>query len=198
MLHRLAAIDVMIAVDVLCRDHARVVCPQMYSERELKRNALRVEVPPNPAGHGGGTVAVIPDAWFQLSVGGSAPFSIALELDRSTEDQKVWRSKVAAYTVWAIGPYEKAFETDNLTIAVVCPDESRRTQLIDWTMRELRARNLADMGKLFLFTAASPVDVPAEKFFFGKVWRQADTRAEVRLVDVPPVKEERGVVFQTV
>jgi hypothetical protein len=40
----------------------------MYSERELKRNALRVAVPPNAAGHGGGTVAVISDAWFQLDV----------------------------------------------------------------------------------------------------------------------------------
>src|SRR5688572_27143940 len=35
MLHRLAAIDVMIAADRLCRDVPQVTCPQMLSEREL-------------------------------------------------------------------------------------------------------------------------------------------------------------------
>src|SRR5215211_209982 len=45
MAHRLAAIDVMIAADRLCADNASITCPRMLSERELKRNALRVRVP---------------------------------------------------------------------------------------------------------------------------------------------------------
>src|SRR4051794_13863480 len=84
MMHRLAAIDVMIAADLLCRE-SNVVCLQMLSERELKRNALRVEVPAGPHGEGSREVAVIPDAWFQLSVNGAPPSSIAVELDRATE-----------------------------------------------------------------------------------------------------------------
>lgn len=199
MTHRLAAIDVMIAVDALCRDHP-VVCPQMLSERELKRGALRVEVPPSAQNSSEGTrqVAVIPDAWFQLSVAGSDPFSIALELDRATEDQTVWRQKVAAYAVWAEGPYQEVFETDNLTIAVACPDETRRAVLIDWTRKELKARELGSVAELFVFTATSPVTVTPQRFFFGNVWRVADTGKAVSLLHAPPREEQRGVVYQTV
>ena len=97
MIHRLAVIDVMIAADMLCNANESITCPRMLSERELKRNALRVQVPSS----GGGQrrdVAVIPDAWFQLAHGNGTPYSIAVELDRGTEDQKVWRQKIAAYT----------------------------------------------------------------------------------------------------
>ena len=139
---------------------------------------------------------MIPDAWFQLSYRNQDAYSIALELDRATEDQKVWRQKVAAYIVWAQGPYEEAFETDNVTVAVVCPDERRVGQLIDWTMRELTARRTRELAQLFLFTAASPVVSP-QRFFLGGVWYQADTGEAVSLVDFMPQTGESGVVFKT-
>src|SRR3954451_17485500 len=201
MKHRLAAVDVLIAASMLCRDMPEVSCSHMLTERELKQGAIRVEVP--PLEHGGDTgprrVAVIPDAWFQLSINDGPAISIALELDRATEDQKVWREKVAAYTVWSEGPYQDRFETDNLTIAVVCPDERRRATLMDWTMRELKARHLEEYGQLFLFTATSPVTASSARFFFGKVWRQADSGRAINLIDPPSQRDiEEGVVFQTV
>jgi hypothetical protein len=200
MLHRLAAIDVMITAERLCWDVAELSCPRMLSERELKRGAVRVDVPPGRGSDSDGPrkVAVIPDAWFQLSVNNDPPYSIAVELDRGTEDQKVWRQKVAAYAVWANGPYQDAFETDNLTIAVVCPTAKRRTELMDWAMRELKARELDEFGQLFLFTETSPIDVSPSRFFFGKLWRQVDSEGPIRLID-PPVSStnEKGVVFQT-
>src|SRR4051794_8364698 len=175
MKHRLAAVDVLIAASMLCRDMPDISCPQMFTERELKQGALRVEVPPLEHGSDSGPrrVAVIPDGWFQLSINGGPAISIALELDRATEDQKVWREKVAAYTVWSEGPYQDRFETDNLTIAVVCPDERRRAILLDWTMRELKARYAEEFAELFLFTASSPVETSPKRFFFSKVWREA-------------------------
>ena len=201
MLHRLAAIDVMITAERLCWDVPQVSCPRMLSERELKRGAVRVEVPASRKDNSDGPrkVAVIPDAWFQLSINDNPPMSIALELDRATEDQKVWRQKVAAYAVWANGPYQDAFEADNLTIAVVCPNERRRAVLMEWTMKELKSRSLEEYAQLFLFTATSPVTVSPTRFFFSKVWRQADSHLPVRLIDPPvPPTSERGVVFQTV
>jgi hypothetical protein len=201
MLHRLATIDVMITAERLCWDVPQLSCPQMLSERELKRGAVRVEVPPSRQSNTDGPrkVAVIPDAWFQLSLNDGPPVSIALELDRATEDQKVWRGKVAAYAVWAGGPYKAAFETDNLTIAVVCPNERRRAELMDWTMRELKAREIEEYAQLFLFTATSPVEVSPARFFFGKVWRQADSSGVISLVNVPGrAGNEEGVVFQSV
>ena len=201
MAHRLAAIDVMIAAERLSRDVPGLACPQMLSERELKRGAVRVDVPPRRHSNADGPrkVAVIPDAWFQLSINAEVPVSIALELDRGTEDQKVWREKVAAYVVWAGGPYKEAYETDNLTIAIVCPDDRRRTVLIDWTTRELRDRESEEYGELFLFTATSPVEVSPVRFFFDKLWRQAGFAEAISLFDHPAsgVKEE-GVVYQIV
>jgi hypothetical protein len=195
MMHRLAAIDVMIAADVLCNARDSITCPQILSERELKHNAHRVQVPSLVGGEVR-TVAVIPDAWFQLKYRNLSPYSIALELDRGTEDQKVWRHKVAAYVAWAEGPYEEGFETDNLTVAVVCPDGQRVGQLMDWTMRELSARGYQASAQLFLFTSASPVLDP-QGFFLDQVWCQADTGEAVSLVDFPPTARESGVVFQT-
>jgi Replication-relaxation len=195
MAHRLAAIDVMIAADRLCAENPSITCPRMLSERELKRNAVRVQVS-SLNGDQVREVAVIPDAWFQLAYKNDNPYSIAIELDRSTEDQKVWRQKIAAYVVWAQEPYIKAFQTDNVTVAVVCPDSKRVGQLIDWTMRELRVRRTRKYGQLFLFTSESPVVSP-ERFFLGQVWYQADTGEAVSLVDFPPAVGESGVVFQT-
>jgi Replication-relaxation len=195
MTHRLAAIDVMIAADLLCAQDPSITCPRMLSERELKRDALRVQVPSLMSGqiH---DVAVIPDAWFQLEHESSRTFSIALELDRGTEDQKVWRAKIAAYLAWATGPYMQAFETDNITVAVVCSDHRRVGQLIDWTMREITARRSEKLAELFLFTDASPVKTPVQTFFSGHIWFQADTGEVVSLLDFPMTTSESGVVFQ--
>ena len=190
MRHRLAAIDVLIAADSLCRNSA-VTCPRLLIERYLRRAALRVEL-----GTGGAVrrVAVIPDGWFQLQPGNHPPISIALELDRATEDQQVWRRKIAAYVVWAHGPYRRAFGTDNLTVAVVVPTDTRRDQLRLWTMRELTTRGAPDLADIFLFTAASPVATPATDFFFGAFWYVPHQAHPVRVLDLP--QQRPGEVFR--
>jgi len=187
MEHRLAAIDVMIAVDCLCRDYP-VSCPRMLSERELKHDAVRVDVPQGERSATNITrrVAVIPDAWFQLSVGSQPPVSIALELDRGTEDQLAWRRKVAALALWAEGPYRDAFATDNLTIAVVTPNETRRDTLAGWTLRELEERALSHLADIFLFTAESPVTTTPLLFFFDPHWYLPHEEEPISLLDTPP------------
>src|SRR4051794_23641452 len=198
MTHRLATIDVMIAADMLCQETS-VVCPRMMSERELKHGALQVAVPPGPHSLTPETrkVAVIPDAWFQLSVSGGEPHSIAIELDRNTEEQKVWREKVAAYAYWVNGPYQEAFETDNLTIATVCLTDTRVQQLANWTLKELRSRNLEELAELFLFTAASPVITAPLDFFSGFLWRSVSNQP-LSLLDTPAQRhQESGVLFRS-
>jgi hypothetical protein len=188
MYHRLAAIDVLIAADSLCRDYA-VTCSRLLTERVLRRTAVKVEL---------GTtnrhkVAVIPDGWFQLGVDGSPPISIALELDRATEDQKAWRQKVAAYAAWADGPYREAFETDNLTVAVVTPTQRRCDQLRDWTLRELTRLKTAGLADIFLVTAESPVSTRPIDFFFGHLWYLPREAQPVSLLDPPETRP--GEVF---
>jgi hypothetical protein len=193
MIHRLAAVDVLLAVDSLCRDYD-VICPQLWTERELRRAPVKIEL---GRGEGIRHVAVIPDGWFQLSVGTHSAVSIALELDRCTEDQKAWRQKVAAYAVWAQGPYREAFDTDNLTVAVVTVTKTRREQLRDWTLRELLKRKAPELADIFLITAASPVRTPANEFFFGRQWYLPDQAHPVSLLE-QPVAADREVFYRSV
>jgi hypothetical protein len=187
--HTLASIDVLIAAKNLCREYPVVSCPRLIGERELKHNPSRVDVPAAP-GSGGQVrrnVAVIPDGWFQLAVGSEPPDSIALELDRGTEDQKAWRRKVAALVTWANGPYREAFETDNITIAVVAPNPTRRDQLREWTARELAHRDLVSDGQIFLFTSADPVETSPSSFFLGSCWYLPRSASPLPLLDVSEV-----------
>jgi hypothetical protein len=193
MQHTLEAIDVLISAACLCRDH-EVTSPRMLAERELKRGALRVEVPasskhPLDAKQ---TATVIPDGWFELQVHDGPTISIALELDRGTEVQRAWRQKVAALAMWAVGPYKEAFETDNLTIAVACPDEKRRDELAGWTLAELTDRRL-NLTDIFLFTAAQPAVVTPREFFFAPCWRSAGSEELLSLLD-PPAESGVGTI----
>jgi hypothetical protein len=186
MQHTLASVDVLITAEALSKQKQYVVeCLRLYCERELKRAPLKVDVPPAPnsANPESRRVTVIPDGWFELKVGHGAPRSIALELDRGTEEQKFWRRKVAALVTWANGPYRQAFETDNITIAVVAPSDARRDQLREWTARELTNRGISSDGDIFLFTSADPVQTPASAFFFSPCWYLPGEQSPMGLLD---------------
>lgn len=187
--HTLQTIDILIAAHSLCRQY-KVTCPDMLSERELKHQVVRVKIPGSFNGQSEKSVAVIPDAWFQLKVKGSPTVSIALELDRGTEEQKRWKAKVTALAYWAMGPYREAFNTDNLTIAVVAPSAFRRDKLRYWTATELEKRNLEQLLQVFIFTDVSPVEKNPYEFFFNPVWFLSKAMEPVSLLDQPSGLEE--------
>jgi hypothetical protein len=189
MEHTLAAIDVLVAADSLCREYP-VACPRLLTERALKAARVYVDLPiaDDQLGRTRRT-AVIPDAWFQLSVIGRPPYSIALELDRATEEKKAWRRKVQALALWMEGPYRKSFEADNLTIAVVTPHELRRDALRTWTLHELEQQGTRELADYFMFTAASPVSSTPAEFFFGGVWHLPNEDQAVSLLPVPAQRE---------
>lgn len=197
MKHTLQTIDVLISALQLCRN-SDVVCYRMLLERELKKMAVRVAItsPDNPTATAKETTA-IPDAWFQLRVGSNSTFSVALELDRGTEDQKRWRHKIAVLASWANGPYKEAFETDNLTIAVVTPSEVRLEQLRHWTMQELVHRSIERLSDIFLFTDASPISTTPTDFYFGKFWLTAHNNNPISLLDFP-YKSHRKILYDGV
>ncbi|WP_079054014.1 replication-relaxation family protein [Streptomyces graminilatus] len=186
MEHTLAAVDVLVAAERLCQDFL-VSMPRLLTERQLKRRPVRVQP---PAGRPGAPpMAVIPDAWFELTTTDD-PVAIALELDRSTEHQKHWRRKVACLTAWALGPYREAFQADNLTVAVAVPAAARRAQLSTWTKQELDAIGQPGMADIFLFSEASPVTTDPVAFFFSPLWYPAGQQHPVSLLDPPESAEE--------
>ncbi|GAA5154416.1 hypothetical protein GCM10023321_26200 [Pseudonocardia eucalypti] len=191
MQHTLDAIDVLLSATCLTRDY-QVECRRMLSERQLKHRPVHVEVPASPKQplERTRTRAVIPDGWFELAVNGGPGITISVELDRGTEGQRAWREKVAALAEWAIGPYQQAFETDNLTIAVVCPDVRRRDELAAWTLSELTDRGHS-IAEIFLFTAVQPTTVRPVEFFFQTHWRTPASETVISLLDAPA---EGGVV----
>ncbi|MFD9030111.1 replication-relaxation family protein [Streptomyces sp. NPDC059567] len=181
MEHTLAAVDVLVAAERLCRKFP-VSMPRLLNERQLKRSSIRVQ----PAGRPEAPLmAVIPDAWFQLTAVEGDPVSIALELDRGTEGQKQWRRKVASLAAWAEGPYREAFDSDNLTVAVAAPTTSRRNQLGTWTIDELTEIDRPELADIFLFTDASPVATDLFEWFFGLRWYPAGATNPVSLIDLP-------------
>jgi len=182
MEHTLAAVDVLVAAESLCRK-APVSMPRLLNERQLKRSSVRVQ----PAGRPDAPrVAVIPDAWFQLKALDEPAVAIALELDRATEGQKHWRRKIAALTAWAEGPYRQAFEADNLTVAVAVPRTPRREQLSAWTREELEDIGKAELADIFLFTEVSPVETDPFELFFSPCWYPAGQDYAVSLLDPLP------------
>ncbi len=194
MEHTLAAIDVLVAALALCRQ-TTIRCPRLFTERQLKRRPVRVSLPD------GRQTSVIPDGWLELQLEPEPPVAIALELDRGSEGQPRWRDKVQALGAWASGPYQEAFASDNLTIAIVTQSEARREQLADWTARELEASHQTQLAPLFLFTSESPVRRPPWEFFCTSVWQPLDGGRPVSLLDEPatlagqPVAEQPVVVL---
>ncbi|WP_405824579.1 replication-relaxation family protein [Streptomyces sp. NBC_01390] len=185
MEHTLAAVDVLVAAESLCR-RFQVSMPRLLNERQLKRSSVRVQ----PAGRPAPRVAVIPDAWFELQVSDDPSVAITLELDRATEGQKHWRRKIAALTAWAEGPYRQAFGADNLTVAVAAPSTPRREQLSAWTHEELEDIGKAELADIFLFTEASPVETDPFELFFTPCWYPAGQDDAVSLLDPLPETPE--------
>lgn len=163
MAHTLAVTEVLISAAVLAREVAAVSLRRLRTERELKHRPLRVAPDPTVPAR---TIAVIPDAWFQLHLAGVGTYSIALELDRGTEHVSRWTRKAHALAAWATGPYRTAFDTDNLTIAIATPAPARRDELADWIFEALTARGQPELAGLFLLTGVDVRATTPEELFF--------------------------------
>lgn len=176
--HTLAVNDVLISAELLARAHpTSVVIDQMLHERDLKRRPVAVD-----DGHGG-TLAVIPDGYLSLVLGGQYRMCFAFEIDRGTEDQQAWRRKVRALLRYVQGPYQQAFGTDNLTVCVVAtPGHARLQQLYGWTTAELDECGKQSEGDLFRFAAPTP-DLTPDQLFFGAGWFVPYSNTPVALID---------------
>lgn len=141
-------------------------------ELELKCEPVKVETGK------GERVIVVPDGFVDFG-----QYPVVFEIDRGTEDQRDWRKKIRGLVIWMDKPYQAAFETTAITIAVVAVADDQeqaahRARLLrTWTAVELEKLGKRDYGRFFFFTA-SPVfnpDRPSESwhqsFYYGAHWR---------------------------
>jgi len=164
--HTLALNDFLITAELLARQRPEFSLAGFLHEQDLKRQPFYVDV-------AGERQAVIPDAWLDFRAGDLYQVCLAVELDMGTEEQKKWRRKVRALTAFANGPYQEAFGTTSLTIAVVVASGERRlSELLTWTEAELRAAGEDQNASLFLFVACSPAQLSPDDLFFRPCWYQ--------------------------
>jgi hypothetical protein len=176
--HSLEINDFLIAAEILCRYLPAYRLANLLHERDLKRRPVHVK------DGSGKRAAVIPDAWLDLRIGGRFQVCLALELDRGTEEQKHWRRKVSHLLAYAGGPYQDAFGTTSLTIAVLTTaGEKRMLELIRWTEAELEAQGEASQGDLFLFTGLNPAGAMPEEIFLARRWLKPFTREPLALLE---------------
>ncbi len=173
--HTLAINDCLIALELLTRSRTDLSLTAQLDERALKRRRLRV------TWYDAGTAvsaAVVPDAWCQLEWSGPRDRfrqCLHFEIDRGSEHQAAWRRRIRTWLAYADGPYQAAFGTTSLTIAIVAtPGEQRMRQLLTWTMAELASLGRAahrPSRNLFWFTAEPAANTPPESFFCAPCWR---------------------------
>jgi hypothetical protein len=166
--HALAVADVLIAAELLGHEHPRIELTTMLHDRELKhRYAVPVQLANSKPR------SVIPDGWLDFRVemaDGRFRMPVVLELDRGMHERRRWQQKVEALIAFAGGPYQEAYGTASLIVAVVAtPGESRRAELTAWTEGLLRTLRVEHEADLFRLTGADPVVDPVA-FFCGPVW----------------------------
>lgn len=176
--HTLAVNDVLITAELLGRAQPAFEVASLLHERDLKRRPVQVQ------DADGRAIVVVPDGWLDIRVRGAYQVCLALELDRGTEEQKVWRRKVRGLVGYANGPYQEAFGTKSLTVMVVATAGDRRLlQLIRWTEHELAAMNEKAQGDLFVFTTARADASDMADLFFAPRWHVPFGDRTIALLD---------------
>lgn len=185
--HDLAVADVGIAAERFCAAAAsQAQLAQFRHGRFLQADPLRVRLP------GGGPQRVVFDAWLDLRLWRGEPprqrqRALALELDRASEYQQVWRRKVGAILAASAAGYTDHFGTTSLTVLVVCPgNPGRARQLLAWTEVHLRAAGQEAAGRLFAFTAADPATADPRELFLAPCWRVPFQPESVPLLALAP------------
>lgn len=179
--HTLAVNDCLIAMALLSRRAPQIAIRTMLHERTLRRMPVSVIDPD------GGRASIIPDGWLDVRVAlpeGTDRYCIALEIDRGTTEQRAFRRKIARWVAAADGPYQDAFGTDLLTVAIVAtPGQGRADELLRWIAAALADLRRQDAAALFFVTAEDAASIDPATMYCGPVWRQCGREAAVPLIE---------------
>lgn len=177
--HTLAVNDVLIAATLLERAMPGVRLAQMRHERALRHEPVRVTTPEDEH------LAVVPDGWLDFHIRQVARACVVLELDRGTVEQKACKRKLRALLAYASGPYQEAFGTESITVAIATTaGEERARHLLSWCEQVLRERHVEREADLFLVTALPSREAPDPTWLFlSPVWWQPFADAPSPLLD---------------
>jgi len=181
MSHTRAINDVLISLELLCRQTPGLALRRLLHEHHLKRDPAYVQDGARRR------IAVIPDAYTSLVLNDVEELNFSYELDRGTESARRWRTKVRHLVAWSQGPYIDKFQTTALTIAVLAtPGEKRMRDLLQWTEAELEALGQTAEADLFRFAGGSPDAVSPKELFAEPCWLRPFDREPMPLLDLAP------------
>jgi DNA-binding MarR family transcriptional regulator len=191
MAHTLAVNDVLLSAELLDERIPQVEVRSLLAEHDLKKRGTHVKFLED-GGRRPVTVAVIPDLALDLALSrsdGRYREYFVWEVDRGSEEQKRWKTKVRAYLLWSYPPfpYREALGDVPLTaIAVLAVSgEGRHDNLLRWTeevVRELPERQRADAADLFRVSWGNPAELSPEDLFLAPRWRRPLDRAAMPLL----------------
>lgn len=175
--HTQSANDLLILARLLAQEDPDLELYRMLTERELKRQPVYVHV-------GRERVGVVPDGWVDLRKG-NLQACIAFELDRNTVSKNNWQRKVLALAAYSQGPYQEAFDTESLTIAVVTTASERRlNELLNWTEAVLDDPSGRDFAPFMFFASFDPAAIEPRDTFYSPIWRQPFSDSPLPLLEL--------------
>lgn len=181
--HLLAVNEVLIAAELACKLQPALKLARILHDSELKRQPVYL------VDGSGKKRAVIPDGFLDFEVhaaGGGYRAPLCLEVDRGTERQKDFPTKVRSLIAFSRGPYEEVFGRKALTICVIASGNPERMRsLLAWTRAELAALQVSEKeADIFRFSdfalswnvpeAERPT--PAQLFLEPRWYRAEDAR----------------------
>lgn len=198
--------DVLLSVELLARHDPRIEVLELLHERFLfeQRFTVPVQVAHPVTGEVRQDVMeVTPDAFVKVAAWVEAEarrriFPILIEVDRDTEAQVVFREKIAKlYAFGTSETYERVYGARSFNVAffIQAPrrdPQQRLAELLTWTERELKQRQLVHDAVSFSFCALDPVTTTPETLLLGPSWFHPFSTVPHALIDLS-VAPEGGI-----
>ena len=166
--HTIAVNDFLIAASLLPRVAPDFCLHDMRHELYLKRTIKG---------------AVVPDGWLDFRRG-KEQSCFLLEVDRGTEDIKVFKEKIRSLVHFSKTSYQEIFHTPSITIVFATTTNSLRLQnMLTWTKQTLSEMRETQEADLFRFAAIPEGELDPAWLFFEKVWYRPFSDKPLALLD---------------
>ena len=173
--HMLAISDILIHALLFVKSEPSYRIETMLHERVFKNNPMKATYTRSGREE---TKTIVPDAYLEFVYTGQngkeETIPVMLELDRGTEDQRFFRKRIRAYSVFLRSrTFETVFEVKNITVAFATTrNHNRLRQMREWTRKELAVTNEQKLADIFLFTSLPEKmeEIEPKQLFLDPVW----------------------------
>ena len=195
--------DVLLSFDLLTRRDDRITIAELLHERFLFEQRFKIPVSFTHSVTGEirqEQAEVTPDAFVKVAgqVGGERRiFPLLMEVDRDTEEQIDFREKIAKLCAFGTSEtYERVYQARSFNVAFIVQAPKRNpidrlTEVLAWTERELRQRNVQHDAVSFSFCALDPETTSPADLFLAANWFHPFSTSPHALIDLS--ESEGGV-----